>query len=124
MARRRVVEEVATDESANDGTDRSEDSARHAAMRDAAVANGTRTTTRSAVERHTAKTVRVVWGAETFSPAKFHVCIVGPFELEAAVPEGEDPMPIIQRLRDNLQAMAEAERERKLKSFIPNVVKH
>jgi hypothetical protein len=72
------------------------------------------------VKRLFAKTVRVVWGQETFSPTKFHVCVVGPFELEAAVPEGEDAFHVICRLREELSKMAEFERERKLKSFIPN----
>ena len=68
--------------------------------------------------------VKVVWGQETLSPAKFHVCVVGPYELEADVLEGEDSLTVIRRLQSELSKIAEAERERKLKSFIPNVATH
>jgi hypothetical protein len=65
-----------------------------------------------------AKTVKAVWAAETFSPKLFHVCVVGPFELEAVVPEGENALEVLEKLREELRHMAEKERDRKLKSFM------
>ena len=64
-------------------------------------------------------TVRVVWGEEMLTPVRFHTCAVGPFEITATVPEGENPMQVVARLTEQLNAFAVKERERKLKEFIP-----
>lgn len=69
------------------------------------------------------QTVSYSWGAEKFSPKNsYSTCEVGPFLATTTVRRAETPTQAYQRLASEVTAMAEAERDRKLASFIKKLV--
>lgn len=64
--------------------------------------------------------VTVPWGEEKFTPVKdsYSTVSVGPFLLAKAVGPGETIAGVYSFLLDKLTAMAEAERDRKIRSFV------
>lgn len=62
---------------------------------------------------------RAVWGKETMVVSQFGArCEIGPFELSDFPRDGETGAQCLARLRNEVNAMAEEERARKIKSFV------
>lgn len=67
-----------------------------------------------------ARTVRAVWGEEKITPVpgSYSTLTVGPFEVMFTLLEGEELGPRLEVANRELAEVAEAERERKVESFI------
>lgn len=65
----------------------------------------------------------VTWGREQISPAQFHMNDVGPFTVEGEILPGETYADAHARVYGELVKIAEAERERKFRSFIPHILR-
>jgi hypothetical protein len=64
------------------------------------------------------RTFTVTWGEEKISPVQYNSLTVGPFSSTFFVPAGEDAGRYMDHANRELRAMAEVERERKVRSFL------
>jgi len=64
--------------------------------------------------------VTVTWGEEKFTlvPNSYSTCTVGSFAMQSTVRDGETIEAAFQRLTEAVRTVAEAERDRKIKSFL------
>jgi hypothetical protein len=64
--------------------------------------------------------VTATWGEEKFTlvPGSYSTCTVGSFTMQSTVRDGETIEAAFQRLTETLRIVAEAERDRKIKSFL------
>lgn len=65
--------------------------------------------------------VKIVRGAETFSPVQYNPFVIGPFEMELDVPDGTDPTPAVLKVRAFLNHVAEQEFEAQLVKHLERI---